>query len=173
MAEKHASEKAHPHRVFGQARKPPKMFRASLYARVSTDDQQTGARRILGNQAAVRFLRRSRKSSKRGRGDWESAEVLESRQDTRRCPVQGNRVQSPETPRRSGNHERRHSQQSQAASGVAQRSDRVDRRRPPSGYEACQQGRCKQHRRSSHIRNPIERAHSVQQGARQPRCLDG
>ena len=118
-------------------------------------------------------LRRSRKSSKRGRGDWESAEALESRQDTRRCPVRGNRVQSPETPRRSGNHERRHSQQSQAASGVAQRPDRVDRRRPPSGYEACQQGRCKQHRRSSHIRNPIERAHSVQQGARQPRCLDG
>jgi len=28
-------------RVFGQARRPSKMFRAGLYARVSTDDQQT------------------------------------------------------------------------------------------------------------------------------------
>ena len=27
--------------VFGQARKQPKMFRAGLYARVSTNDQQT------------------------------------------------------------------------------------------------------------------------------------
>jgi len=29
------------HNVFGQARKPAKMFRAGLYARVSTNDQQT------------------------------------------------------------------------------------------------------------------------------------
>ncbi len=41
MAEKRASEKAKSPRVFGQARKPAKMFRAGLYARVSTNDQQT------------------------------------------------------------------------------------------------------------------------------------
>src|SRR5436305_11043265 len=41
MAAKRASEKAQSPRVFGQARKPAKMFRAGLYARVSTDDQQT------------------------------------------------------------------------------------------------------------------------------------
>src|SRR6266536_2482645 len=41
MAAKRASEKAKPHRVFGQARKSAKMFRAGLYARVSTTDQQT------------------------------------------------------------------------------------------------------------------------------------
>src|SRR5436305_9005191 len=41
MAAKRASEKAQSPRVFGQARKPAKMFRAGLYARVSTSDQQT------------------------------------------------------------------------------------------------------------------------------------
>jgi putative DNA-invertase from lambdoid prophage Rac len=41
MATKQASEKAKSPRVFGQARKPVKMFRAGLYARVSTNDQQT------------------------------------------------------------------------------------------------------------------------------------
>src|SRR5450756_578281 len=41
MASKQASEKAKSQRVFGQARKPAKMFRAGLYARVSTSDQQT------------------------------------------------------------------------------------------------------------------------------------
>ena len=41
MAEKRASENAKSHNVFGQARKPPKMFRVGLYARVSTNDQQT------------------------------------------------------------------------------------------------------------------------------------
>ena len=41
MAAKRASEKAKSPRVFGQARKPAKMFRAGLYARVSTNDQQT------------------------------------------------------------------------------------------------------------------------------------
>lgn len=41
MAGKRASEKAKPRRVFGQARKQTKMFRAGLYARVSTHDQQT------------------------------------------------------------------------------------------------------------------------------------
>jgi len=41
MAEKRASDKVKSHRVFGQRRKQPKMFRAGLYARVSTTDQQT------------------------------------------------------------------------------------------------------------------------------------
>ena len=41
MAAKQASEKAESRRVFGQARKSAKMFRAGLYARVSTNDQQT------------------------------------------------------------------------------------------------------------------------------------
>lgn len=41
MAARQASEKTKSRRVFGQARRPAKMFRAGLYARVSTDDQQT------------------------------------------------------------------------------------------------------------------------------------
>ena len=41
MAAKRASQKAKSDNVFGQARKPAKMFRAGLYARVSTNDQQT------------------------------------------------------------------------------------------------------------------------------------
>src|SRR5580693_6356616 len=41
MAAKRASEKAKSRDVFGQSRKLPKMFRAGLYARVSTNDQQT------------------------------------------------------------------------------------------------------------------------------------
>jgi DNA invertase Pin-like site-specific DNA recombinase len=41
MPAKQASEKTKSHRVFGHAQKPAKMFRAGLYARVSTNDQQT------------------------------------------------------------------------------------------------------------------------------------
>jgi putative DNA-invertase from lambdoid prophage Rac len=41
MAGKRASEKAKSHRVFGQARKLARMFRAALYSRVSTNDQHT------------------------------------------------------------------------------------------------------------------------------------
>jgi putative DNA-invertase from lambdoid prophage Rac len=41
MPAKQASEKAQSRRVFGQARKHPKMLRVGLYARVSTFDQQT------------------------------------------------------------------------------------------------------------------------------------
>ena len=41
MAAKRASAKAKSHNVFGQSRRPAKMFRAGLYARVSTNDQQT------------------------------------------------------------------------------------------------------------------------------------
>src|SRR3989440_6555371 len=41
MPAKHAFTKAKSGNVFGQARKPAKMFRAGLYARVSTNDQQT------------------------------------------------------------------------------------------------------------------------------------
>src|SRR6267154_1615728 len=41
MPAKQASPKAKSDNVFGQARKSTKMFRAGLYARVSTNDQQT------------------------------------------------------------------------------------------------------------------------------------
>jgi len=41
MAAKRASEKTKSGQVFGQRRKKPQMFRVSLYARVSTQDQQT------------------------------------------------------------------------------------------------------------------------------------
>jgi DNA invertase Pin-like site-specific DNA recombinase len=41
MAGKRAPQTAKSHKVFGQLRKPSKMFRAGLYARVSTTDQQT------------------------------------------------------------------------------------------------------------------------------------
>ena len=41
MRAKQAFRKANSATVFGQARKPVKMFRAGLYARVSTNDQQT------------------------------------------------------------------------------------------------------------------------------------
>src|ERR671923_798945 len=41
MPRKRALPKAHSDHVFGQRRKRPKMFRAGLYARVSTNDQQT------------------------------------------------------------------------------------------------------------------------------------
>src|SRR3954462_6537518 len=41
MVSKRAFPKAKSANVFGQARKSGKMFRAGLYARVSTNDQQT------------------------------------------------------------------------------------------------------------------------------------
>jgi predicted site-specific integrase-resolvase len=41
MPVKRGSSKAKAERVFGQARKPAKLFRAGLYARVSTLDQKT------------------------------------------------------------------------------------------------------------------------------------
>lgn len=41
MPKKRAVPEAKPDHVFGQRRTPPKMFRAGLYARVSTNDQQT------------------------------------------------------------------------------------------------------------------------------------
>src|SRR5450432_3561504 len=41
MAAKRAFPKAKSGNVFGQARRPAKMLRAGLYARVSTTDQQT------------------------------------------------------------------------------------------------------------------------------------
>jgi putative DNA-invertase from lambdoid prophage Rac len=41
VAAKQASQKAESANVFGQRRKGPKMLRAGLYARVSTNDQQT------------------------------------------------------------------------------------------------------------------------------------
>jgi putative DNA-invertase from lambdoid prophage Rac len=56
MPKNRASQKAKSANVFGQARKQPKMFRAGLYARVSTDDQQTLAmqNRALREYAARR-----------------------------------------------------------------------------------------------------------------------
>jgi hypothetical protein len=55
MAAKRASENVKSRRVFGHARKPPKMFRAGLYARVSTNDQQTVPLQILAlREYAVR-----------------------------------------------------------------------------------------------------------------------
>jgi DNA invertase Pin-like site-specific DNA recombinase len=41
MAARQAFERAKSRRVFGQPQEQPKMFRAGLYARVSTQDQQT------------------------------------------------------------------------------------------------------------------------------------
>jgi predicted site-specific integrase-resolvase len=41
MAAKRASRKTKSDNIFGKARRPAKMFRAGLYARVSTNDQQT------------------------------------------------------------------------------------------------------------------------------------
>ena len=41
MPAKRDSAKTESHNVFGQAQKPAKMFRAGLYARVSSNDQQT------------------------------------------------------------------------------------------------------------------------------------
>src|SRR5450631_155960 len=41
MASRRASQKAKSDNVFGQRREPAKMFRVGLYARVSTNDQQT------------------------------------------------------------------------------------------------------------------------------------
>src|ERR1700682_6114268 len=41
MVAKWAPDKPKSQRVFGQRRKPAKMFRAGLYAHVSTNDQQT------------------------------------------------------------------------------------------------------------------------------------
>jgi putative DNA-invertase from lambdoid prophage Rac len=56
MPVKRASQKAKSSHVFGQARKAGKMLRAALYARVSTDDQQTLAmqNRALREYAARR-----------------------------------------------------------------------------------------------------------------------
>jgi hypothetical protein len=41
MAAKRASQSAESRSVFGQRRNQPKMFRAGLYARISTNAQQT------------------------------------------------------------------------------------------------------------------------------------
>jgi DNA invertase Pin-like site-specific DNA recombinase len=59
MAAKRAAPKAKSDNVFGQSRKPAKMFRAGLYARVSTNDQQTLAmqNRAMREYAARRGWR--------------------------------------------------------------------------------------------------------------------
>ena len=46
MPRKRAPQKAESDHVFGQTRKPAKMFRVGLYARVSTEDQNTLAMQI-------------------------------------------------------------------------------------------------------------------------------
>ncbi len=55
MPIKRASPEAESDHVFGQSRRHPKMFRAGLYARVSTNDQQTLA---MQNQAMREYARR-------------------------------------------------------------------------------------------------------------------
>src|SRR3954465_15370351 len=55
MPRKRALQKAKSDHVFGQARRPAKMFRAGLYARVSTNDQQTLA---LQNRAMREYAAR-------------------------------------------------------------------------------------------------------------------
>jgi DNA invertase Pin-like site-specific DNA recombinase len=55
MTGKRVSPKAQPDRLFGQARKQPKLFRAGLYARVSTNDQQTLA---MQNRAMQEYVNR-------------------------------------------------------------------------------------------------------------------
>jgi hypothetical protein len=56
MSRNRASEKAKSEDVFGQARSRSKMLRAGLYARVSTNDQQTLAmqNRVMREYAARR-----------------------------------------------------------------------------------------------------------------------
>src|SRR6202167_142091 len=54
MPAKQTSEKAKSPRVFGQARKPAKMFRAGLYARVFTNHQQTIALHIRASREYAR-----------------------------------------------------------------------------------------------------------------------
>ena len=63
MAAKRASQNAKSDRVFGQARKQPKMFRAGLYARVSTNDQQTlpMQSRAMQREARERLLDAARR----------------------------------------------------------------------------------------------------------------
>ena len=55
MAAKRDSRKAKSGHIFGQARRPAKMFRVGLYARVSTNDQQTLA---LQNRAMREYAAR-------------------------------------------------------------------------------------------------------------------
>src|ERR1044071_7786734 len=55
MPRKRASQKAKSGDVFGQARRPAKMFRAGLYSRVSTNDQQTLA---MQNRAMREYVAR-------------------------------------------------------------------------------------------------------------------
>lgn len=57
MAAKGASEIQKTRNVFGQRRKPPKMLRAGLYARISTNDQQTLP---MQNQAMREYAARRR-----------------------------------------------------------------------------------------------------------------
>src|SRR6516162_10078634 len=55
MPRKRASQKAKSGYIFGQPRRPAKMLRAGLYARVSTNDQQTPA---MQNRAMREYVAR-------------------------------------------------------------------------------------------------------------------
>ncbi|MGE5724451.1 MAG: recombinase family protein, partial [Acidobacteriota bacterium] len=55
MPRKRAPQKAKSDHVFGQARRPAKMLRVGLYARVSTNDQQT---LVMQNRAMREYAAR-------------------------------------------------------------------------------------------------------------------
>jgi hypothetical protein len=89
MAAKRAFPKAKSDNVFGQRRRPSKMFRVGLYARVSTNDQQTlpmqsRAMREYAADAAGRLLRKSERlapvqpSEKPARNCWKPPAVERS-----------------------------------------------------------------------------------------------
>jgi putative DNA-invertase from lambdoid prophage Rac len=58
MAAKRASPQPKSGNVFGQRRKPAKMLRAGLYARVSTNDQQTQQTLAMQNRAMREYAAR-------------------------------------------------------------------------------------------------------------------
>src|SRR5580698_1163660 len=58
MAAKRASPQPKSDNVFGQRRKPAKMLRAGLYARVSTNDQQTQQTLAMQNRAMREYAAR-------------------------------------------------------------------------------------------------------------------
>ena len=84
MAAKRASVAVKSQRVFGQPQKAAKMFRAALYARVSTHDQQTLPlqMRAMREYAAKRGWTIAVQIKEVGSG----AAERELRETPRRCP---------------------------------------------------------------------------------------
>jgi hypothetical protein len=80
MAAKQTSQKTKSARVFGQARKPSEMFRAGLYARVSTHDQRTlpSQMRAMREYAAARgwTIALRTNSARTGNGSGPDGHVL-------------------------------------------------------------------------------------------------